>query len=151
MRVMATAKKCEVHTECIPSGHPMGLMWMGIFLNTIAEQRLSLFTHWRDLQCKMTAHLVWNRVIQLELASQSWWITCWLAFLTSNARSARRCLIMNVVLLTSTVPSGKLNLFCTTAVSSRIRRPFSPSTLCVLVARIIISVRVGVTLTSTPE
>lgn len=29
---------------------------------------------------------------------------------------------------TSTLPSGKPNLFCTTAVSSRMRRPFSPRT-----------------------
>ncbi|PRD20763.1 UNVERIFIED_CONTAM: hypothetical protein NCL1_53689 [Trichonephila clavipes] len=48
------------------------------------------------------------------------------------------------------VPSGKLNLFCTTDVNSRILRPFSPRTCCVRVARIMISVRVGVTLTSTP-
>ena len=51
---------------------------------------------------------------------------------------------------TSTVPSGKLNLFWTTDVNSLMRRPFSPRTFCVLVAIIMISVRVGVTLTSTP-
>jgi hypothetical protein len=63
----------------------------------------------------------------------------------------------------STVPSGKLNLFWTTLVSSRILRPFSPSTFCVRVAMMMISVLVGVTrtwgegqgtpgrLTSTPE
>lgn len=53
-------------------------------------------------------------------------------------------------ILTSTVPSGKLNLFWTTAVSSLMRRPFSPSTFWVRVARMMISVRVGVTRTSTP-
>lgn len=53
-------------------------------------------------------------------------------------------------MITSTVPSGKLNLFCTTEVSSLILLPFSPRTFCVLVARIMISVRVGVTRTSTP-
>ena len=31
------------------------------------------------------------------------------------------------------------------------RRPFSPSTFCVRVARMITSVRIGVTRTSTPE
>merc|ERR1719219_1526269 len=47
----------------------------------------------------------------------------------------------------STVPSGKLNLFWTTLVSSRILLPFSPSTFCVRVAMMMISVRVGVTRT----
>merc|ERR1719384_497139 len=42
-------------------------------------------------------------------------------------------------------PGGTLNF------TSRILRPFSPNTFCVLVAIMIISVRVGVTLTSTPE
>uniref|UniRef100_A0A0E9VEI5 Uncharacterized protein n=1 Tax=Anguilla anguilla TaxID=7936 RepID=A0A0E9VEI5_ANGAN len=51
----------------------------------------------------------------------------------------------------STLPSRNPNLFWTTAVSSRMRRPFSPRTFCVLVARMMISVLVGVTLTSTPE
>ena len=40
--------------------------------------------------------------------------------------------------------------FWTTDVSSRMRRPFSPSTLWVRVARMMISVRMGVTRTSTP-
>lgn len=82
---------------------------------------------------------------------------------------------------TSTLPSGKPNLFWTTAVNSLILRPFSPSTFWVLetvkwtankyitiitctkkycgstsndnylVARMMISVLVGVTRTSTPE
>ena len=47
----------------------------------------------------------------------------------------------------STVPSGKLNLFWTTLVSSLILRPFSPSTFCVRVAIMMISVLVGVTRT----
>merc|ERR1719440_2319541 len=51
----------------------------------------------------------------------------------------------------STDPGGKLNLFCTTAVSSRMRRPFSPSTFWVRVARMMISWRAGVWRTSTPE
>ena len=51
---------------------------------------------------------------------------------------------------TSTVFSGKLKRFCTTDVSSRMRRPFSPRTFWVLVARMMISVLVGVTRTSTP-
>jgi hypothetical protein len=42
-------------------------------------------------------------------------------------------------------------LFWTTAVNSRMRRPFSPKTFCVLVAMMMISVLVGVTRTSTPE
>lgn len=36
------------------------------------------------------------------------------------------------VAFTSTLPSGKPNLFWTTAVNSLIRRPFSPSTFWVL-------------------
>ena len=54
------------------------------------------------------------------------------------------------LLYTSTVPSWKLNRFWTTDVSSLILLPFSPSTFCVLVAKMIISVRMGVTRTSTP-
>merc|ERR1719305_2063807 len=46
---------------------------------------------------------------------------------------------------------GKLNLFWTTLVSSLILLPFSPRTFWVLVAMMMISVLVGVTLTSTPE
>ena len=52
--------------------------------------------------------------------------------------------------LTSTESSAKLKRFCTTDVNSLIRFPFSPKTCCVRVAIIIISVLVGVTLTSTP-
>ena len=44
----------------------------------------------------------------------------------------------------STLFSGKSNLFCTSAVSSLMRRPFSPRTFCVLVARMMISRRAGV-------
>ena len=58
--------------------------------------------------------------------------------------------IIASIVCTSTVPSGKPNLFCTTEVSSRILLPFSPNTFCVRVARIMISVLVGVTRTSTP-
>ena len=50
----------------------------------------------------------------------------------------------------STEPSEKLNRFCTTLVSSRMRRPLSPSTSWVRVALMMISVRIGVTRTSTP-
>jgi hypothetical protein len=51
----------------------------------------------------------------------------------------------------STEPSGNWKRFWTTEVSSRMRRPFSPSTLWVRVARMMTSVRAGVTRTSTPE
>lgn len=51
----------------------------------------------------------------------------------------------------STECSRKLNRFWTTDVNSRILRPFSPNTFWVLVAIMMISVRVGVTRTSTPE
>merc|ERR1712096_427965 len=44
-----------------------------------------------------------------------------------------------------------LSLFWTTAVSSRMRRPFSPRTFWVRVARMMISWRAGVWRTSTPE
>ena len=50
----------------------------------------------------------------------------------------------------STLPSGKRKRFCTSEVSSRMRRPFSPSTIWVRVARMMISVRIWVTRTSTP-
>ncbi len=62
----------------------------------------------------------------------------------------QQTLVRKFIEPTSTVSSAKLKRFCTTDVSSRIRRPFSPKTCCVRVASIIISVRVGVTLTSTP-
>jgi hypothetical protein len=51
----------------------------------------------------------------------------------------------------SMLPSSKLKRLWMTAVSSRMRRPFSPRTFWVRVARMIISVRAGTTRTSTPE
>ena len=60
---------------------------------------------------------------------------------------AQRPLVCTFSAYSSTVPSGKLNLFWTTLVSSLILRPFSPSTFCVRVAMMMISVLVGVTRT----
>ena len=64
---------------------------------------------------------------------------------------AHRPLVATFSAYSSTLPSGKLNLFWTTAVSSLILFPFSPRTFCVLVAMMMISVLPGVVRTSTPE
>ncbi len=64
---------------------------------------------------------------------------------------AHRPLVATFSAYSSTDPSEKPNLFCTTEVSSRIRRPFSPKTFWVLVARMMISVRVGAKRTYTTD
>jgi hypothetical protein len=50
----------------------------------------------------------------------------------------------------STAPSANLKRFCTTLVSSRMRRAFSPASLRVSAARMMISVFMGALRISTP-
>lgn len=69
----------------------------------------------------------------------------------SACAMAQRPRVATFSAYSSTACSGILNLFRTTEVSSRILRPFSPNTLWVLVAMMMMSDRVGVTRTSTPE
>ena len=71
--------------------------------------------------------------------------------LPAHCATAHRPRFATFSAYSSTEFSAKFHRFCTTAVSSRMRRPFSPSTFCVRVARMITSVRIGVTRTSTPE
>ncbi len=64
--------------------------------------------------------------------------------------TAHKPLVATFSAYNSTESSSKLKRFWTTEVNSRMRLPFSPKTCWVFVAKMMISVRVGVTLTSTP-
>merc|ERR1719453_1634988 len=61
----------------------------------------------------------------------------------SHCAMAQRPRLFTRSAYSSTEPSGNLKRFCTREVSSRMRRPFSPSTSRARVARMIISVLSG--------